>query len=386
MDAAPQQLTRLLSHGMDTDAVAADWPALTIEEVRAVLRHYPQTGAVEHLVWHSPRPFSAACVAHTAVGNVFIKRHHHVIRTISALAEEHAFMGHLHLQGIPVSMPLVATDGATAINLDPWCYEVYWRANGCDIYRDAMSWSPFQSTQHAHAAGAALARMHVAAQSYVAPARQTTTLVSGFSVFGTDDPIAAMQQWIDTHPAIAAYLADRDWQSEVNEALMPFYTALQPFRPVLAPLWTHNDFHASNLLWTDNTRTASVATILDFGLSNQTCALFDLATAIERNVIEWLEILNHKPDMVHYGLLDALLDGYISVLPLSARQWEALAALLPLVHTDFALSELDYFFGVTHSAKNAKLAYDGYFLAHGTWFQETQGQALLARLIARANT
>jgi Ser/Thr protein kinase RdoA (MazF antagonist) len=383
MDAAPLQLTGLISHGMDTHAVAADWPALTIAEVRAVLQHYPQTGTVEHLVWHSPRPFSAACVAHTSVGNIFIKRHHHVVRTAHQLFEEHAFIAHLHANGAQVTMPLVANNGASAIDQGTWCYEVYWRASGCDIYRDAMSWSPFQSTQHAREAGAALAHMHIAARHYTAPVRKTHTLVSGFSIFGGSDPIAAMQTWIDTHPAIAAYLSERDWQAEVNTALMPFHAALQPHTSALTPLWTHNDWHASNLLWSDNTRTAAVATVLDFGLCNRTSALFDLATAIERNVIAWLDILNDKPDMVRFDLLDSLLAGYTSVLPLTAQHYLALAALLPLVHTDFALSELDYFNGITRSTKNASLAYDGYFIAHGIWFQKAQGQALLAHIAAR---
>jgi hypothetical protein len=47
------------------------------------------------------------------------------------------------------------------------------------------------------------------------------------------------------------------------------------------------------------------------------------------------------------------------------------------VHTDFALSELAYFNGITRSAKNARLAYDGYFLGHATWFAQAQGQTLL---------
>jgi hypothetical protein len=38
----------------------------------------------------------------------------------------------------------------------------------------------------------------------------------------------------------------------------------------------------------------------------------------------------------------------------------ALAALLPLVHAEFALAELDYFHGVTQSPQNASLAYDTY--------------------------
>lgn len=385
MDAAPLQLSGLISHGMDSDAVAADWPALTIEETRAVLAHYPQTGTVEHLVWHSPRPFSAACVVHTSVGNVLIKRHHHSIRTPAQLHEEHGFIRHLHGNHISVSVPLTTSEATSAITLGDWTYEVFWRATGCDIYRDAMSWTAFQSTHHACEAGKTLAQVHLAAVGYDAPERHMHALVSGFCLFGQADPVAAMATLIEQTPAIADYLAQRDWQTEVKGALIPFHRALQPFMDEFTPLWAHNDWHASNLLWSDNTRTASVSTIMDFGLANRTSALFDLATAIERNVIDWLNSPQTNTNMVHTDQLTALLDGYHSINPLSSRQYQALAAILPLVHTDFALSELAYFNGITGSPKNAYLAYDGYFLGHADWFTQTQGQTLLSAIATRGS-
>jgi len=87
---------------------------------------------------------------------------------------------------------------------------------------------------------------------------------------------------------------------------------------------------------------------------------------------------------VHLDLLDAMLDGYAATLPLTARQMRALAALLPLVHAEFALAELDYFHGVTQSPQNASLAYDTYFLGHADWFHSSEGQRLLGHLELRA--
>jgi Ser/Thr protein kinase RdoA (MazF antagonist) len=384
MDAAPLDLTRLFSHGMDCDTVVADWPAITMEEVQQVLGHYAQTGSPEQLIWHSPRPFTAACVVLTSVGQVFIKRHHHVVRTAQQLEEEHQFIRHLDQQGVAVSVPLKQPDGSSAIDLAPWSYEVYWRAAGCDIYRDAMSWTPFQSTQHAYHAGHALATMHRAAESYAALPRTTPTLISGFKLFNTAHPIDAIAQCIAQDAPTSAYLAQHDWQTEVREVLFPFYEALVPHLATFTPLWTHNDWHASNLLWTDNSRMASVATIIDFGLCNRTSALFDLATAIERNIVEWLALGTDQPVKVHLDHLDALLDGYTHATPLTQTQWEALAALLPLVHSDFALSELAYFTGITHASHHADLAYHGYFIGHAKWFSTADGQALLAHIRQRA--
>ncbi|MCW5297133.1 aminoglycoside phosphotransferase family protein [Herbaspirillum lusitanum] len=384
MEAASHHLTRVLSHGMNADAVISDWPALTSAEVARVLLHYPQAGVPKRLVWHSPRPFSAGCVMTTSIMDVFVKRHHVSVRDVAGLSEEHGFINHLRSRGIAVSEVLTTSDGATAFTDDHWTYEVHGVASGVDLYRDAVSWTPFSSSVHAHEAGKALARLHLAAQDYAAPARKARTLVSSFTIFSQPDPLPALQRYIERYPAIADYLKERDWRGEAAGTLLPFHARLLPYLDELTPLWTHNDWHASNLLWTDRSAAAGVETILDFGLSDRTCALHDLATAIERNVIEWLAIQEGKTDAVHPDLLDALLDGYHLVLPLSSRQWLALAALLPLVHAEFALAELAYFHGITRSANNAALAYDAYYLGHAAWFNSADGQRLLARIEQRA--
>lgn len=368
---------------MNADAVISDWPALTSAEVTRVLRHYPQLGAIKRLVWHSPRPFSAGCVMTTDSGDIFVKRHHLSVRGLEDLREEHRFISHLRSRGVAVSEVLRTNQGDTAVADDHWTYEVHAVAAGVDLYRDAVSWTPFTSSTHAFDAGRALARLHLAARDFAAPARQAQTLVSSFTIFSTADPLLQMQDYIDRHPAIADYLRQRDWRAEVSTTMLPWHARLQPYLDELTPLWSHNDWHASNLLWSDNSAHAKVETILDFGLCDLTCALHDLATAVERNIIEWLAIPARDTQLVHLELLDALLDGYASVLPLSHRQWRALAALLPLVHAEFALAELNYFHGITRSAANAALAYDTYFLGHAAWFNSAEGQRLLHRIERR---
>lgn len=386
MEAASHHLTRVISHGMGTEPVISDWPALTSAEVARVLRHYPGAGQPQRLEWHSPRPFSAACVMHTDAGEIFIKRHHVRVRDIAALDEEHRFVAHLHARGLPVSTALPTQDGATALADEHWTYEVFWLAPGVDLYRDAMSWTPFSSAAHARSAGRMLARLHQAAQGYDAPARAARPLISSFTIFSQEDPVRPLQAYIEQRPAIADYLAGRPWRGEVAQHLLPFHAQLKPYLDEMAPLWTHNDWHASNLLWSDATPQAEAHTVLDFGLSNRSCALHDLATAIERNIVEWLAIPQRAGELIHFDLLDAMLDGYASQLPLRARQLHALAALLPLVHAEFALAELDYFHGVTHSQQNAALAYDTYFLGHAAWFNTPEGQGLLNHLRRRADT
>ncbi|GAA3806766.1 hypothetical protein GCM10022403_046120 [Streptomyces coacervatus] len=62
----------------------------------------------------------------------------------------------------------------------------------------------------------------------------------------------------------------------------------------------------------------------------------------------------------------ALLDGYQAIRPLTPVESTALPALLPLVHAEFALSELGYVHGVTRSAENTRLAYE-YYAGHAEW-------------------
>ncbi|MGS0740589.1 phosphotransferase enzyme family protein [Glaciimonas sp. GG7] len=383
-----------LTHGLGTDTVAPSWPLLTHDEVRGLLQRYPQVGEVKRLTWHSPRPFSSACLVETASGLLFVKRLLKAIRSVEGLLEEHRFMAHL-AQRLPVDGPAVSVvladqDGATAIAQGDCTYEVHQLGAGVDLYRDAFSWTPFLKTGHAFAAGRALAQLHQAAATYVAPARSATLLVSGFSVFNHDDPMTQIQHYIDARPGLAGYMAQRPWRVDVTRVLLPFHATLQPLLKNLVPLWTHNDSHASNFLWCEgNDHDAQVATILDFGLCDKTCAVYDLAIAIVTNIIAWLKLPEHGSDsangdrLIHFEQLDALLDGYEAIAPLSACDASALLAMLPLAHVEFALSELAYFYGVQVSAENAAVAYDTYLLGHAQWFNSAAGCGLLAYIARR---
>lgn len=387
-DAVNSDMPALLSHGMGLDVVAPSWPALTLDEVARLLRHYPQVGAVTRLDWHSPRPHSSACVADTESGPVLVKRLLRAIRSAVELMDEHRFMAHLQQHGMAVSEVLQANDGSTAHTDGDWTYEVLRVGQGVDRYRDAASWTPFVSTGDAAAAGSALAMLHLAAHGYDAPARSIKLLASGFTLFNAEDPqevLIRIRHYIQERPALADYLAQRDWQQEVTRILLPFHARLSPLLRGLRPLWTHNDWHASNLLWQAD-GPAAVTTVVDFGLADRTCAVYDLAIAIERNLIEWLALPSMPVDqrgLVHIDQLDAMLDAYEAVRPLSALETAALPALLPVVHAEFALSELAYFHGVQKSAENSALAYDTYFLGHAEWFNSDAGQYLLDHLRRR---
>ena len=368
------------AHGLEGNLVEPDWPALKLDELKELLRRFPLARKAERILSFSPRPFSAASVVRTPLGKVFVKRHHHMVRDRDSLHEEHRWLAHLSARDHLVKKPLSDDSGETAIEIGEWTYEVHPAGEGLDVYETAQSWTPFLSVGHARHAGRALARLHAASADYDAPARKAATLVTSFKIFSCEDPWPALTKYIDERPALHGYLSQRDWLAETQETFLPLHNRLREFLPVFQPLWTHNDFHASNLFWGDASPDATVTGIIDVGLADRTNALHDIATAIERNGVEWLQIHDASLDPLHLEQIGALLNGYEELRPLSRKEAEAIMALLPLVHAEFALSEANYFLRVLKSREKTDLAYVGYFLGHARWFSSDPGKRLLNHL------
>ena len=365
--------------GLNNDEVAADWPPISTRDIGWLREHYPQLDGQSQARWHSPRPLSAAAIVDGAQGAVFIKRHHHSVRSAACLEEEHRFIAHLAAAGLPVVQVLAAADGHTAVEQGEWTFELHAVGVGDDLYRDAVSWSLLTDVAQAREAGRMLARLHQASDSYHAPQRSTHVLVARDDLIRADDPIAAIKSDLATRPGLARYLARIPWETQLRRDVLPWHSGLAERLRDEPRLWAHNDWHVSNLLWRDG----QVSTVLDFGLASPTSALFDLATAIERNAVAWLE-LERGMEAVRIDIALALLDGYRQVLPLSAARVRLLADLLPMVHFDFALSEVEYFEGVTSSTANADVAWQPFMLGHPAWFHSPPGQALLQALHAAA--
>ncbi|HEY8682170.1 MAG TPA: phosphotransferase [Rhodanobacter sp.] len=365
-----------LAHGLAGDETAPDWPTLTTSEVDTLLRGYPQLGAATRIEWHSPRPLSAACLVETTGEVVFIKRHHRRVRSVATLAGEHRFIAHLRNNGVPIPAVLADAQGQTAVAIGDWVYEVHQRAAGVDLYREAISWSPLPNREHALNAGRMLATLHDAAAGHDAAQRDTHILVARSELIVSTDPVAALRAQLPQRPGLAAYLRDRDWETDLTQLLAPWHTTAQARLARQPRLWTHGDWHVSNLCWDERGADAHITAVLDFGLAAANFALFDLATAIERNAIAWLA-LETGDAAAHAGIAQALIEGYRQRRALDAEDLHLLADLLPLVHVDFALSEVEYFHAITRSRANADVAYDTFLLGHAAWFSTPPGQALL---------
>ena len=365
-------MSDLRVHGMGRELVAPDWPALTLPEVTRLLHRYGLVA--QGIRWPSPRPLSAAALVETDGGVVFVKRHAEVVRTAECLYEEHVFAAHLRARGVPVPEILTHDAGSSTVSGGGWTWEVQAQGVGADTYRDTLSWEPVTRAEHAFACGATLARIALAAQDFCAPARRPQLLVSSFQAVSSPDLLPALEAFVAARPLLAAALADRDWLADVRRVLAPLHAQLAPHLPALPSSWTHGDGHASNFLWQGD----QVSAVLDLGLADRTTPLLDLATALERHCISWLD----REPVVRLDLVDALVAGWHDVRPLSPAELAALPHVLPLVHVEFALSETAYFSGLTRSAANVGLAYDGYLLGHATWFAGPTGCALREHLAA----
>lgn len=418
-----------------------DWPCLTLQEAQTVLAHYKQGTTPERMVWHSMRPFSAAALVQISASakagmdaagqstppadtpeagsmsqggvppghaaQLVIKRHHVQIRSAAALEEEHAFIRHLAQKDVPVALPLVTVSGHTAVTLNDWVYEVFPPAAGHDAYRDVMSWQPYHSVAHASAAGQALARVHLAAADDAAPTRGDDhssipagrPLISSLHAITQPDLLAALRDWSAKQPGLPEQLANRNWQEDVQTVLVPLHARLRPLLHDIVLCWGHGDWHGSNLFWQDKAEThhvapysaraaqttpesghAQVAAVLDFGMADRTCVPFDIAVALERSMVDWLNPT--APKVFCYAQLHAFLEGYEGTRPLTEKERALVVAFLPLVHTEFALSEVAYFGTLLRDADSCTVAYDAYFLGHARWFLQPEGQALLDWLSA----
>ena len=378
-----------LVHGMGRELCEADWPALTNDEVRAVLgrfeRHAKSGSSRDAAIsWHSPRPMSAAAIVRFADGEVFVKRHHVAVRAPERLRVEHEFARYLRARGQPLPRARRDARGDTVVRDGDFIYEVHERAAGVDLYRDVPSWYPFTSWDHARAAGRALASFHRAARDFPLPPSEPGVLTNSTVIVASAEPLAALARLVAARPGLARAVAHRSLIDDFSRYHLRAIEVAAPLLRTLAPQWGHGDWHASNLTWSSTGPKAVVAGVLDLGLANQTFAVHDLAVALERNTVDWLDLAGTGSAVADLEAVDALVDGYEEVQPLDEHEWAALVAVLPVVHLEYALSEVEYFAEVVRSPDNADLAYDGYFIGHTQWFEEAAGSEFIEHLQRRA--
>lgn len=369
-----------MGHGMGESLEPKDWQDISASDLVHLQQLYPQLQGKTAVLWRSPRPFSSAMLVQAGEAIYFIKRSHRSFRSAADLLQEHQLIQYLSVQGISVPVLVVSQAGSTAVELGNWSCEVHEKADGFDLYADQLSWKPFFCAAHAAKAGEKLATIHSAVHDYsVLHGRTATYLISNQNLLESDDIADAIQQRIKRSAALTAYFADKELDQTWLVQLRSVHEKIKSAMQQAAKIWTHNDFHASNLLWTDQSDEADISTVIDFGLADRNTAIYDLAVTIERNFIDWLALAQGPEIYIDEAGLAAFVQAYMHRAGFS-KELEILPDLIKIVHTDFALSELEYFAGITCNLKHADAAYYDWLIAHTAWFFQPQGQQFCQKM------
>ncbi|HEY5265912.1 MAG TPA: phosphotransferase [Acidimicrobiales bacterium] len=376
-----------LAQGMAKDLVAPLWPAMTDDEIRDVLSCYTRkidTSVRPLVLWRSPRPMSTAALVDLAGTTLFLKRHHVSVRTSERLRVEHDLTNHLLDKGCPLPAVLRTLDGDSVVRGGDYIFEVQEQALGEDLYRDVPSWYPFAARAHAVSAGRALANFHCASHGFPLPATPPGVLTNSTQLVTSLNPLDELERLLESRPDLLHAIGTRAVRHDVDHYLRPSIERAAPLLNACSPQWGHGDWHASNLTWSSRESDAVVVAVIDLSLANRTFVIHDLAIAIERSCVDWLDVAGLGHIVADLDVVDALLDGYEELRPLDSHEWATLIAVLPVVHVEFALSEVEYFDRVAHQPHNVDLAYDDFLLGHTRWFKSRFGEDLLNRLRRRA--
>ena len=389
-----------LVHGMGKELVEPDWAPLTGDEVGAVLARYglpaghdlaasgtgpgagPRTGAV--VAWSSPRPMSAAGLVGHGTGTVFVKRHHVRVRSAAQLAAEHAFATHLRASGLPVPAVWRTPAGRTVVERRRLRVR---GARGGAGHRPVPGRDVVDPVPEHRPCPRRGCRARPAAPGggrVPRAARSPAVLTSSCDVITAADPLAAVDAIARRRPGLARYLAGRDWRGDLARDHLPVIRRAAPLLGALEPQWGHGDWHPSNLTWDSAGPDARGC-----GGVRLRAGQPHLRRARPGN----------RAGTQHHRLARSGRDGRRpgwtpaawtrcstatqAVRPLSPAEARALPEVLPVVHLEYALSEVEYFADVVASPGLADLAYDAYLIGHTRWFADPDGAAMLDRLRRR---
>ncbi len=163
----------------------------------------------------------AASRCETPEGAVYLKRQPAMGRALGQVQWQHRLANHLADRGVPATRALGLIDRG-----ELW-YELWEPAAGNDAYTGTDTWEPFHSLAHVRAAGAMLARFHLAGVDFTPLEPQPQ---AGFVVqLGPLDrpPSEVVAELCEQRPAVGEYLVDRDLGG-VDEAYGEFFERLAP--------------------------------------------------------------------------------------------------------------------------------------------------------------
>lgn len=357
----------------DLKVVDAFWSPLAREELAEICTHFSGIGVFESEVRPGGRPLTRSALVQAANGPFFVKWRSRQTLSAEGVAAEHRLIHDLRAAGFPTPELMTTAEGLTAL---PWAegwVEVQACAGGDDRYAGRHTWQPFLSVADARAVGRSLAALHRLAANLHAPAgidrgypAVTPRLLSG--PFPGSDPRA----W-SPDPEVQAFLAARPSWLEGVLLLEPEWNGVAADLTAFAAHWIHGDPQANNHFFNGE----AVSAVIDFHLAGVAPRLLDLAIALDRNGLMWLEIMAGQTKAWDEPSLRGLLGGYD---PLTPAEASLLPRLLTLAQVDFALSLLTYYLSVERSETRAAWAWDVFIVGHAQWHASPEGQRFRAEL------
>lgn len=384
-----------MTYPEDYTIIEPVWPPFGADEALPVMARFALPEA--RVTSQSIRMMSCAVTLSTPRGPFFLKRYHRSVMSAPELRARHQAVnllrdvedGHaLTVTGFPLT-----PDGDSVIEDGEWLYELNDFAPGEDRYRGRYSWNAPNSLGEAESLGRTLALLHLRAEAiaHLAPADPGP----GFFQSRCDLAMGqvSVEDYLAARPMLTEWAADMatdetaasveggsgasglDLAAEIEAALAWRTPEITRTYAALPRLWIHGDGHCSNMMYAGE----EVCALFDFGLSTVSTAVADLAIALERNTLLWLDILGGKPDAYRMDMTEAILRGYQAMRPLTFLEAALLPHIMRAVHIDPALDWIPYHL-ISGRPSNAKWALETFFRGHTTWFTTEDGRRYLDEL------
>lgn len=373
----------------DLKVVERFWPEINEEELQDVIGFYPSLGKLKTILYQSTRPLSAGCLFETTEGRFFVKRNSTLIRTRDEWEYEHRFQSKLPNFGLQIPKIIKTKNQESLLEKKgketTWLYEIQESALGEDLYSSAHTWSPLHKDSHAEEIGKFLGLFHIASwESGFREKRNPRYQVALFEIFTSENMERFCIDLVNQIPDFHEFMDPLEFAKKVSSIYSSFLPKSELAGSV-PNLITHGDPHASNFFWKDNTPVS----LIDFHLSNQNNFLYDLAVAIDRNTLYWLDLLSGKKGS--YNLIHAkkIIENYKTIIADKRKEFlpylSYLSHALVLHRIEFALSLLNYYWNIEKSKFKAQWCLDVYIFAHGEWFHSNEGKLFLEGIQEKAN-
>ncbi len=380
------------------DTAAPVWPALSEDDVAKAWQLFDtgiESAINPRIKKHALRMMTSGAIIECQDQLFFMKRSHSSVITKEQLVAKHKFANligdrlrnhYMNKGGAPdVVQYYKAKSGGTVVSIGEWLYELQNHVKGDVKYGDNYCWDPAETSAEIYGLGVALAKMHLATEDVLdkLPKDYQSCLydwhygfIPQFSLYLNDEQRQndCIAQFLQSHPKLKNWLKEQNHDLQVDLVEYLYHPIDAVFKEI-PERWIHADLHISNVSYEGN----SVKGVFDFGLSCPSSFIADLATALDRNTIRWLSVMEGNHDAYSADDIKSLMAGYQSVRKLTPAEKTVLPQMMSNIHIEPALHFIEYHLN-TKKPENAEWSYDIFFKRHSKWYITDSGKKYLAVL------